>query len=130
VQDALHAWASHDVAEAERILVEMEVPFQHTWETCYVRGLCRRKAFPLIGHAGGVSCVAYSRDGKRIASVVLPPQPPTGVYAADYLPCILAESYLKERGLAKTTGFSLPIGENLPPAAQGDTICRRPRSAG
>jgi WD40 repeat protein len=68
MKQALSAWERHDVAEAERALGEVAEPFQQTWETRHLRGLCGRKAMPLLGHAGGVMSVAFSPDGRRIAS--------------------------------------------------------------
>src|SRR5262249_38055889 len=65
---ALRAWQRHDLVEAERILAEVDGKFQQTWEQRHLRGLCRRKALPLLGHTGGVSGVAFSGDGKRVAS--------------------------------------------------------------
>jgi WD40 repeat protein len=68
MRDALSAWERHDVAEAERVLGEVDESFQQTWETRHLRGLCRRKAMPLLGHTGWVDSVAFSPDGQRIVS--------------------------------------------------------------
>src|SRR5262249_31835888 len=66
---ALRAWERHDVVEAERVLGEGNVSFQQTWEQRHLRSLCRRKALPLrLGHIGYVGSVAFSGDGRRLAS--------------------------------------------------------------
>jgi WD40 repeat protein len=65
---ALQAWRQHDVATAEALLDEAPPAFQQTWEYRHLRSLCRRKALPLKGHTQYVSSVAYSPDGRRIAS--------------------------------------------------------------
>jgi WD40 repeat protein len=65
---ALQAWRRHDVATAEALLDEVSPGFQRTWEYRHLRSLCRRKALTLKGHTARVSSVAYSPDGRRIAS--------------------------------------------------------------
>jgi WD40 repeat protein len=65
---ALQAWDRHDLVTAERALGEVDEAFQQTWEQRYVRALCRRKALALVGHIGPVTCLAFSRDGARLAS--------------------------------------------------------------
>jgi tRNA A-37 threonylcarbamoyl transferase component Bud32 len=65
---AWQAWQQHDVATAEALLDEVSPELQPTWEYRHLRSLCRRKALPLEGHRGLVSSVAYSPDGRRIAS--------------------------------------------------------------
>lgn len=39
---ALRAWERHDVAEAERVLGEVEPAFEQTWEQRHLRELCRK----------------------------------------------------------------------------------------
>jgi WD40 repeat protein/tRNA A-37 threonylcarbamoyl transferase component Bud32 len=68
IDGALRAWQQHDVAGAERILAGVKQPLQRTWEQRYLRGLCDRKARPLLGHRSQVNSVAISADGKRIVS--------------------------------------------------------------
>src|SRR5262249_34326222 len=65
---ALRAWEQHDVARAEQVLGEVAPRFHQTWETRYLRGLCRRKPLSLQGHTAPVSSVCYSPDGKRVLS--------------------------------------------------------------
>jgi putative hemolysin len=65
---ALRAWQDNDVARAESILAEVLPRFQQTWETQHLHGLCRRKAFPFLGHTSVVTSVCFSPDGKRILS--------------------------------------------------------------
>ena len=65
---AWQAWQQHDVAAADAYLEEIRPEFQQTWEYRHVRDLCRRKAMPLMGHAGLVHSVAIGPDGKRIVS--------------------------------------------------------------
>jgi hypothetical protein len=67
IDHALRSWERHDVTDVERVLGEVAKPFQQTWEVCHLRGLCRRKALPLLGHTY-VTSVAFSPDGRRIAS--------------------------------------------------------------
>src|SRR5437870_3663711 len=45
--------------------------FQQTWETRYVRGVCRRKTMPVLWHTGAVNSVCFSPDGKLGASIQL-----------------------------------------------------------
>ncbi len=62
---ALEAWRNRDVIRANRYLDRTrlrEVGYHH------VRRLCQRTARSLQGHAGPVSCVAWSPQGTRLAS--------------------------------------------------------------
>lgn len=68
LRQALDAWERHDVVGAEAILDEVREPFRQSWETRFVRSLCRRKALPLLGHSSAVTCMAFSPDGERIAT--------------------------------------------------------------
>jgi tRNA A-37 threonylcarbamoyl transferase component Bud32 len=65
---ALQAWRQHDVATAEALLDDVHPELQRTWEYRHLRSLCRRKALTLKGHTHPVSGVAFSPDGRRIAS--------------------------------------------------------------
>jgi hypothetical protein len=65
---AWQAWRHHDVATAEALLDDVRPALQSTWEYRRLRSLCRCKALTLKGHAGVVSGVAFSPDGKRIVS--------------------------------------------------------------
>jgi WD40 repeat protein/serine/threonine protein kinase len=68
LDQAFRAWEQHNVADAERVLDEVDVRFEHTWEQRYLRELCRRKVRTLAGHADAATCVAISADGKLIAT--------------------------------------------------------------
>jgi serine/threonine protein kinase len=68
IDQALRAWAQHDVAEAERLLATVEGPLQQSWEQRHVQDLCRRQALPLVGHSFSVWSVALSPDGKQVIS--------------------------------------------------------------
>jgi serine/threonine protein kinase len=60
--------ARYDVSEAERVLDDVDGPFQQTWEQRHLRDWCQRKAFTLPAHQGEVTCVAISGDGRYIVS--------------------------------------------------------------
>jgi WD40 repeat protein/tRNA A-37 threonylcarbamoyl transferase component Bud32 len=68
IDSALRAWERHDVTEAERLLGEVEEPFQRTWEHRHLRSLCRRKPILLLGHGGQITSVAFNPNGQRLAS--------------------------------------------------------------
>src|SRR5262249_42275319 len=65
---ALRAWRDNDLVRAEQILAGVPAEFQTTWEYRHLRGICRRKSFPVEGHTDTVSSVAFSPDGRRLAS--------------------------------------------------------------
>ncbi len=56
-----------NIAEAETILDRCE-PSRRGWEWHYLKGLDHGELFPLAGHDGWVEAVAYSPDGKWIAT--------------------------------------------------------------
>jgi WD40 repeat protein/tRNA A-37 threonylcarbamoyl transferase component Bud32 len=68
MEQALRAWRDNDLIRAEQILAGVPGELQTTWEYRYLQGLCRRKALPLEGHTDAVKSVAFSPDGKRLAS--------------------------------------------------------------
>ncbi len=68
---ALRSWQAHDVAYAEALLAETQPQFQDTWEYRHLSGLCRRKGLALRGHGGAVHRVAFSPDGRRVATACL-----------------------------------------------------------
>jgi WD40 repeat protein len=65
---ACQAWHQHDLVAAEAFVDQVPPAFRETWECRHLRELCRRKAMTLKGHTNWVSSVAYSPDGRRIAS--------------------------------------------------------------
>jgi WD40 repeat protein len=68
LDQALRAWRENDVVRVESILRDVQPRLQQVWETRYVRALCRRMARPLLGHTQSVTSVAFSPDGRRIAT--------------------------------------------------------------
>ncbi|HYT94781.1 MAG TPA: serine/threonine-protein kinase [Gemmataceae bacterium] len=67
-----HAWEAADLNRAERLLDrwrpnETRPGDLRGWEWYYLHGLCRSH-FTLPGHNGRATAVAYSPDGKRLAS--------------------------------------------------------------
>jgi WD40 repeat protein/serine/threonine protein kinase len=64
---AFAEWRDKKVARARQLLDECPVGRRH-WEWYYVHRLCHPEIRTLKGHTKGVSSVAYSRDGKRLAS--------------------------------------------------------------
>jgi WD40 repeat protein len=65
---AWQALQQGDLLSAEAFVDQVPPAFGETWECRHLRELCRRKAMTLRGHTNLVSSVAYSPDGRRIAS--------------------------------------------------------------
>jgi hypothetical protein len=66
---ALRAREQGDYDRMGALLNEMRPEYHWVWETCHVRNLWLRRAFPIwsfVGHTGPVESVAYSPDGKRV----------------------------------------------------------------
>jgi tRNA A-37 threonylcarbamoyl transferase component Bud32 len=66
---ALRAREQGDYDRMGVLLTEMRPEYQSVWETCHVRNLWLRHAFPIrsfIGHTGEGVIVAFSPDGKRV----------------------------------------------------------------
>jgi len=60
-------WLDGEVGEAEWQLDECPVRFR-SWEWGYLKRLCHLDLLTLRGHTDTVASVAFSRDGKRLAS--------------------------------------------------------------
>ncbi len=65
---ALRSLDANDVLRAETLVNDSASRFQGSWETRFIRAICRRKALPLPGHDGLIFSVAISPDGQRVAS--------------------------------------------------------------
>jgi WD40 repeat protein len=64
---AHHEWLDYNVARADELLAECPL-HQRQWEWRYVKGLCTSNLLTLRGHADGVTSVAFSPDGRFLAS--------------------------------------------------------------
>jgi WD40 repeat protein len=64
---AHRCWLANDVLRAERFLDECPAELRH-WEWHYLKRLCHTELLNLHGHAQRVNSVAFSPDGKRLAS--------------------------------------------------------------
>jgi WD40 repeat protein/serine/threonine protein kinase len=60
-------WLANNVASTDRLLGECPKEFRH-WEWHYLKRLCHEELFTLIGHSNSVRVLAFSPDGKRLAS--------------------------------------------------------------
>jgi WD40 repeat protein/tetratricopeptide (TPR) repeat protein len=67
VQQALLAWKYESVPEAQNLLDQCRWDLRG-WEYDYVQRLCIGSKLTLKGHASGVTSVAFSPDGARLAS--------------------------------------------------------------
>src|SRR5205807_5704149 len=78
-----HAWEVADLDRAEKLLDRWRPGAARPadlrgWEWYYLRGLCQGR-FALPGHAGRATAVAFSPDGKRLASAGGEPSRPAEV---------------------------------------------------
>ena len=60
-------WLSAEVGETERLLDACPTRFRH-WEWGYLKRLCHLDLLTLRGHSSAVTSVAFSPDGKRLAT--------------------------------------------------------------
>jgi WD40 repeat protein/predicted Ser/Thr protein kinase len=67
VELARREWRENEVARAELLLQGCPTPLRG-WEWYYVRHLCHTDLHTLNGHTGAVWNVAFSPDGRRLAS--------------------------------------------------------------
>jgi WD40 repeat protein/predicted Ser/Thr protein kinase len=67
VMRAQFEWLDSGVERANQLLDECPLN-RRRWEWHYVKRLCNTELLTLTGHTSGVSCVAFSPDGRRIAS--------------------------------------------------------------
>ncbi len=65
---AQREWSANNLARAEEILQLCSEQQRRNWEWRYLRRLCHSELLHFKGHPGGSWAVAFSRDGKRIAS--------------------------------------------------------------
>src|SRR5262245_47581747 len=64
---AHHELLAHHVDQAERLLEECPLT-QRSWEWYYLKRLCQTDLFTMPGHVSEVRALAYSNDGRMIAS--------------------------------------------------------------
>ena len=64
---AQQKWLWADVAESERILDACPDRLRH-WEWGYLKRLCHLELLTVQSHAGGMLSLAYSPDGKQVAT--------------------------------------------------------------
>src|SRR5262249_17214647 len=67
VMRAHFEWKDNAVARADRLLHECPRQFRN-WEWHYVKRLCHSELLTFRGHTDKVFAVAFSPDGKRLAS--------------------------------------------------------------
>jgi WD40 repeat protein/serine/threonine protein kinase len=69
---AQHAWADSDVRRARQLLEQCkpgpDEPDLRGWEWHYLNRLCHSERMRLPGHDGPVFCLAFSPDGRTLAS--------------------------------------------------------------
>jgi WD40 repeat protein/tRNA A-37 threonylcarbamoyl transferase component Bud32 len=64
---AQREWLANNVGRAKQVLGECPADLRN-WEWHYLRRLCHTEQLAFRGHAGGVTAVAFSPDGSRVAS--------------------------------------------------------------
>jgi len=67
ISQAYNHFKSSDLSEAEKILQACPAELRH-WEWHYLKRLCHPERFSISDHTSYINCVAFSHDGKRIAS--------------------------------------------------------------
>jgi len=67
VELAHREWLADRVERADQLLEDCPAALRQ-WEWHYVKRLCHSELLSFSGHTKGVHCLAYSPDGKRLAS--------------------------------------------------------------
>jgi WD40 repeat protein/serine/threonine protein kinase len=62
------AWQDAHMGRLEQLLDECLPDYQHTWEWRYLKRQCHTDSATLTGHTWGVTNVAFSPDGTRLAT--------------------------------------------------------------
>jgi WD40 repeat protein len=65
------AWRDGNMARLEHLLNECPPDYRQLWEWQYLKRQCHADLVTLTGHRGGVSSIAFSPDGKQLASAGL-----------------------------------------------------------
>lgn len=119
---AHQSWAGHrGIFRTQMILDQWrprdDEPDLRGWEWYYIHSLCHREQSKLIGHSDAVTCVAYSPDGSRLASVAR--DGALRVWNTATRECELQRT--EHSGMAYSVAWN-PTGERLASAADDGVI--------